>query len=93
MHCSYDCLKWLIEEGRGYAYQTALDGMAPIHAASQAGHRSCLEYLVKEVNVSIRCRADDGATPAHFAAASGQVGLIMFAISHIATLRHIILAR
>ena len=72
---SLDCLKWLLEEARGHAYQTAGDGMAPIHASAQAGKRECLEYLVKEVNISVRCRADDGATPAHFAAASGQVGV------------------
>ena len=72
-HCSLECLQWLLEEARGHAYQSAVDGMAPIHAAAQAGQKACLEYLVKEANLSVRCRADDGATPAHFAAASGQV--------------------
>ena len=75
MFSSLECLQWLLEEGKGHAYQTATDGMAPIHAAAQAGHLPCLEYLVKQANVSVRSRADDGATPAHFAAASGQVNL------------------
>ena len=50
----------------------AADGMAPIHAAAQAGHIPCLTFLTS-IGVSLRQQAEDGATPAHFAAASGQV--------------------
>ncbi len=52
---------------------TAVDGMAPVHAAAQAGQVACLQWLVERAGVSPRHKADDGATPAHFAAAGGQV--------------------
>ena len=51
----------------------AEDGMAPVHAAAQAGQVSCLQWLVEQSGVPIRFNAEDGATPAHFAAASGEV--------------------
>jgi len=51
----------------------AADGMAPVHAAAQAGQIACLQWLVERAGVPIRFKADDGATPAHFAAASGEV--------------------
>lgn len=71
--CSLESLQWLSEHGGGDLYCTATDGMAPIHAAAQAGQTLCLQWLVEEGGVPIRYKAEDGATPAHFAAASGQV--------------------
>ena len=70
---SIKCLVWLVEQGGGDTYLSAVDGMGPVHAAAQAGHIPCLQWLVEVGGVPIRHKAEDGATPAHFAAASGQV--------------------
>ena len=70
---SLSCLEWLVDHAEGDPYMMAADGMAPVHAAAQAGQIACLQWLVERAGVPIRFRADDGATPAHFAAASGEV--------------------
>ncbi len=74
---SLECLQWLVESASGNPYTTAVDGMAPIHAAAQAGQVACIQWLVERAGVSPRHKADDGATPAHFAAAGGQASGIL----------------
>ena len=59
--------------GQGDPLLPASDGMAPVHAASQAGQLECLQWLVELACVSPRLKSGDGATPVHFAAASGKV--------------------
>lgn len=71
--CSIESLKWLVVHGQGNALQPAADGMAPVHAAAQAGQMECLQWLVEVACISPRLKSGDGATPVHFAAASGKV--------------------
>ena len=70
---SLESLQWLVVHGQGDALQPAADGMAPVHAAAQAGQLDCLRWLVEVACVSPRLKSGDGATPVHFAAASGKV--------------------
>ena len=70
---SLESLQWLVVHGQGDALQPAADGMAPVHAAAQAGQLDCLQWLVEVACVSPRLKSGDGATPVHFAAASGKV--------------------
>ena len=75
---SLECLEWLIKYSEGDPLIFANDGMAPIHAAAQAGELECLKWLIRHGGVSITQKAEDGATPMHFAAAGGQVAFQQF---------------
>lgn len=73
--CSLESLQWLVLHGQGDPLLPATDGMAPVHAAAQAGQMECLQWLVDVACVSPRLKSGDGATPVHFAAASGKVSM------------------